>query len=826
MNGELPRAVASGGGELAPSASDVLVPVEPRRVALVVGVLAAVYLAIAYCTLPVPTRVLGLFGIPGGELGRYGGLRMVWAPPPDLDPRALDRAEDGHGIHIERAADGYVVLVPHVAEDAVQSTAERIGGAGRLEFHQVLETSEMRDLAGVLGLAMRGKTAVDLDVDQWRADDGGRIHTDYYLHGPTREAIAAKLGEARQLGWHLPPGSHIAYERVERTRERSPFWRTYVLDDRAALDGGMISDAIGAYDPNTNRPVVNIEFDRDGAELFGDLTSRIAGGKLAIVLDGAVKSAPVINGAIRGGRAVITMGSGDPVQMEHDRDALVATLRAGALPSGGHVVSASYVAGAETATKRWAARLALAIAGGLGAALLAFLLVRVARPYRRRLRRLAGSASIKLPLAWTALAIVAYYAAASLPLPGVDGEDLQGMLESAKHVHWLGGVQLSIVALGVAPIISSSVLVEIVASIVPRWRKLRDGDAEARRRLGFVTAIVTVVLATVQAYFVVKYIRTLDRDGLLISHLDSMTRWAMVGSLAGGTLLIAWLASVITRKGLGNGYAVLIAASWLLRVVDPLDELDAAHVVLAVATIACVAVVVLGALRWRVRGLASATIPVPATGLLPLSSGGGIAALVALLASLGAIDLPYHAASWLDRLQLVTIGGAAVLVTCVAWSFAFARPGRRAGELARAGLRPTSREMWLRATALAAPVLVALFALAHVAAAELPALRILDVIDLAIAVVALADLWDEARDRRRGLVLAWQLHDPLLADVVRDRLDAAGIDHHLQASRLRTLLSPLASYIPIGVLVASDRVADAERELRGTLSPSSTTTVE
>jgi len=69
----------------------------------------------------------------------------------------------------------------------------------------------------------------------------------------------------------------------------------------------------------------------------------------------------------------------------------------------------------------------------------------------------------------------------------------------------------------------------------------------------------------------------------------------------------------------------------------------------------------------------------------------------------------------------------------------------------------------------------------------------------------------EARDRRRGLVIAWPLHDPLLADVVRDRLAAAGIDAHVQARRLRSLLWIFGSYVPMHVLVPPERAEDAAR---------------
>jgi hypothetical protein len=139
----------------------------------------------------------------------------------------------------------------------------------------------------------------------------------------------------------------------------------------------------------------------------------------------------------------------------------------------------------------------------------------------------------------------------------------------------------------------------------------------------------------------------------------------------------------------------------------------------------------------------------------------------------------------------------------------------RGAELAKADLTPPTGEMWLRATLLSALVLVAIRALDRIAVrADIGLAAILDPISLIIATATIADVVAEARDRRRGLVIAWPLHDPLLADVVRDRLAAAGIDAHIQARRLRSLLWIFGAYVPMHVLVPEDRAEDAARMCR------------
>ena len=76
-----------------------------------------------------------------------------------------------------------------------------------------------------------------------------------------------------------------------------------------------------------------LDFNRSGSRIFGDLTAQIVGKKLATILDDRVKSAPIINGAIRGGRASITMGGRDAQRQENERNELVNVLKSGSLPA-------------------------------------------------------------------------------------------------------------------------------------------------------------------------------------------------------------------------------------------------------------------------------------------------------------------------------------------------------------------------------------------------------------------------------------------------------------------------------------------------------------
>ncbi len=79
----------------------------------------------------------------------------------------------------------------------------------------------------------------------------------------------------------------------------------YLVKEIPILDGTMLTDASVAFDQN-NRPVINFSLNAEGAQIFGDFTGKNVGNYLAIVLDGKVYSAPVINERIGGGHGQIS----------------------------------------------------------------------------------------------------------------------------------------------------------------------------------------------------------------------------------------------------------------------------------------------------------------------------------------------------------------------------------------------------------------------------------------------------------------------------------------------------------------------------------------
>jgi hypothetical protein len=318
-----------------------------------------------------------------------------------------------------------------------------------------------------------------------------------------------------------------------------------------------------------------------------------------------------------------------------------------------------------------------------------------------------------------------------------------------------------------------------------------------------------VLVAGIQGHFAATYLEAFSRGGIEV--VARGAHWPIVATLVAGTMCLAWIASVIANRGVGNGYAVLFLALLVVRqdwsVLGDLSPERLAVVLVAVIAMVSIAI---SMVSWRVCAPGGAAIPLPSAGITPVNQAGG---LLLALGALGMLGVAPALSSWIHSLDAsLWIGLPLVLLTTVIWSWVFARPGRRGLLL--------DRVTWLRATVLTAAMLVAIFVLGRSAMSEAPALaRVLDPVSLVLVVAIVLDLIDDVRTRRRALVPVWPLHDPLLVDAVRDRLDAAEIPYVIQSSRLRRLLWLFGSFAPMYVLVPPERAEAAETLLGAWLAP-------
>ncbi len=166
------------------------------------------------------------------------------------------------------------------------------------------------------------------------------------------------------------------------------------------------------------------------------------------------------------------------------------------------------------------------------------------------------------------LAILALYRfAAHIPLPGIDRDQLDILFDSNQLLGFLdlfsGGAlrRMSIVALGVFPYITASIVMQLLTPVIPSLKELsREGEA-GRAKMNRFVHWLTVPIALAQGYgqlVLLQQSNVLTTVGFSGDAL--LPTVAALLSIVAGTLFLVWLGELITEKGIGNGISLIIFA--------------------------------------------------------------------------------------------------------------------------------------------------------------------------------------------------------------------------------------------------------------------------
>ncbi len=163
--------------------------------------------------------------------------------------------------------------------------------------------------------------------------------------------------------------------------------------------------------------------------------------------------------------------------------------------------------------------------------------------------------------------MVIFRVAANIPLPGIDLLALQRFFEANQLLGLLnlfsGGTirNFSVVALGVAPYITASIIFQLLAMIIPRLEEIqKDGEA-GQRRINQWTRLLTVPLAIIQAFSLIGLMQ--QSQFQIMRDASPFYLVAIICTLTAGTLFLMWIGELISEKKVGNGMSLLIAAGIL-----------------------------------------------------------------------------------------------------------------------------------------------------------------------------------------------------------------------------------------------------------------------
>ncbi|MBY0415518.1 MAG: protein translocase subunit SecD [Bdellovibrionales bacterium] len=209
---------------------------------------------------------------------------------------------------IAQGVDRIVVQLPGVRD--IERAKDLIGKTAKLEFKIVNDT------------------IAPATLQAWM--DKGKAAGIVYKKGERFSDYIKKMNEL--LKADLPEGYELAFEKSGNNKDES-LNIPYVIEATPRITGDDLADARVLIDQQKNQPYVSMEFKSQGSKRFEDTTGANIGKRMAVVLDGNVYSAPVIQAKIAGGNAQITLGGGANFNktMSEARD-LALILRAGALP--------------------------------------------------------------------------------------------------------------------------------------------------------------------------------------------------------------------------------------------------------------------------------------------------------------------------------------------------------------------------------------------------------------------------------------------------------------------------------------------------------------
>lgn len=218
------------------------------------------------------------------------------------------------------------------------------------------------------------------------------------------------------------------------------------------------------------------------------------------------------------------------------------------------------------------------------------------------LGRLWRTSEVRNSLLFVAAMILVFRVAAHIPVPGVNAAALANLFKGNQFLGLLnvfsGGTlaSFSIVALGVGPFITSSVVFQLLGMIFPKFEEMQKEEA-GRQKINQWSRVLTVPLALLQAYGLLMLFKQ-QTGGTLFTATDVWTQVLAIASMTGGTVFLMWIGELISEKKVGNGTSIIIFAGIVAGLPTFLSQAaavyDPSQLVTALLFVALVIVTIVG----------------------------------------------------------------------------------------------------------------------------------------------------------------------------------------------------------------------------------------
>jgi preprotein translocase subunit SecY len=234
------------------------------------------------------------------------------------------------------------------------------------------------------------------------------------------------------------------------------------------------------------------------------------------------------------------------------------------------------------------------------------------------LRNMFKVPDLRNKILFVLLIIALYRFGAFVPTPGIDFQAVQDLEAAAAQGGALGFLQLfsggaltrfAIFGLGIMPYITASIIMQVLAVVIPKLEQWREQGAVGQKKITQWTRYLTVALAILQSTGLAFLFSTPGAGGLLgdspitlIPDRDVGTLALVVLSLTAGTALLMWMGELITQRGIGNGMSLLIFASVVAVLPSETTRIFQVHGTVVLTIVAVVVLAILVAIVFVEQG--------------------------------------------------------------------------------------------------------------------------------------------------------------------------------------------------------------------------------
>ena len=187
-----------------------------------------------------------------------------------------------------------------------------------------------------------------------------------------------------------------------------------------------------------------------------------------------------------------------------------------------------------------------------------------------KIRTIFSIPDLRSKIFYTLSILIVVRVGAHIPIPGVDAIALAGAFERLQDTlfglfnMFVGGAfeKASLFSLGIMPYISSSIIIQLMGSVLPYFQRLQKEGEAGRKKITQITRYVTVLIATMQSYGVTVF---LEKELQVVINPGALFVFTAVISMVTGTIFLMWMGERVTERGIGNGISIIIMVGIISR---------------------------------------------------------------------------------------------------------------------------------------------------------------------------------------------------------------------------------------------------------------------